>query len=301
MNKQILGLLLLLCLASKSIAQNKDENAMLRSKLQMATKSYKAIVGVSVASIEDGDTVTLNNDHHYPMQSVYKFPLAIAVLKMVDEKKISLEQKVHVSKSDMHKTWSPLKVKYPDGNFDITVENLLQYSVSMSDNNACDLLFKLAGGPREVQQYIHSIGVQEISIVATEHQMHQAWKVQYTNWCTPTAMTKLLTGFHAMQYLSTGSNIYLMKLMIESSNSDKRLKGLLSTSTIVAHKTGSSGANKKRVTAACNDVGIMTLPDGKHLAIVVFVSDSKENYDTNEKIIAEVARICFDYFINKNR
>jgi beta-lactamase class A len=45
-----------------------------------------------------------------------------------------------------------------------------------------------------------------------------------------------------------------------------------------------------------NDIGIVFLPNGKHFFISVFVTNSKENADTNEKIIADVAKATWDYF-----
>jgi beta-lactamase class A len=78
-----------------------------------------------------------------------------------------------------------------------------------------------------------------------------------------------------------------------------RLKGLLPEGTIVAHKTGSSGKNESGLAAATNDVGIVTLPNGKHFIIVVFVSDSKADDKTRDNIIAEITRAVWDKYNSK--
>jgi beta-lactamase class A len=83
--------------------------------------------------------------------------------------------------------------------------------------------------------------------------------------------------------------------MIESTPGAKRLKGLLPAGAVVAHKTGTSGA-QKGITAATNDIGIITLPNGKHLAIAVFVSDSPADEATREGVIAKVAQAVWDKF-----
>jgi predicted peptidase len=269
----------------------------LKTTLTSIISQYKAKIGIAVIDLETHDTLTINNDFKYPMQSVYKFPLALAVLHQVDEKKILLQQQVHINREDLRpETWSPLKVKYPEGNIDMTVAELLNYTVSQSDNNGCDILFKLLGGTKTVNNYIHQLGIKKISIAATEEEMGKAWQVPYTNWTEPLAMTKLIEGFYNIKYLSDSSNSFLMKLMIESSNSAKRLKGLLPDNIVVAHKTGTSNTNEKGITAAVNDVGIINLPNGKHIAISVFVSNSSEKFETNEKIIAEISKAVFDYF-----
>ena len=107
---------------------------------------------------------------------------------------------------------------------------------------------------------MHKLGVKDISIVATEREMTKGWGVQYTNWTTPSAMTDLLYQFYTGKCLSHASTQFLMKLMTESANSDKRIKGLLPAGIIVAHKTGTSNTSAGGVTAAVNDLGIITLP-----------------------------------------
>ena len=87
--------------------------------------------------------------------------------------------------------------------------------------------------------------------------------------------------------------------MIETSTGKKRIKGQLPESAIVAHKTGTSGTNENGVSAAVNDIGIVTLSNGKHFLISIFVSDSYENEETNEKIISDIAKLTWNYFMNK--
>ena len=77
-----------------------------------------------------------------------------------------------------------------------------------------------------------------------------------------------------------------------------RIQQIGLTHAVVAHKTGTS-ATQNGVTAATNDAGIVTLPNGKHYAISVFVSDSKEDEATNEKIIADISKKVWDYFIKR--
>jgi beta-lactamase class A len=90
----------------------------------------------------------------------------------------------------------------------------------------------------------------------------------------------------------------LLKYMIESAPGANRLKGLLPPGTIVAHKTGTSGTNQG-ITAATNDIGLITLPGGKHLAIAVFVSDSPADEATREGVIAKTAKAVWDSVANR--
>ena len=84
-----------------------------------------------------------------------------------------------------------------------------------------------------------------------------------------------------------------MKFLIETKTGKNRLKALLPPGTIIAHKTGTSNT-VDGVTAATNDIGIITLPDGRHLAIAVFVSDSKTDESGREGAIAKIARAIWN-------
>jgi beta-lactamase class A len=70
----------------------------------------------------------------------------------------------------------------------LTLAEVLHYAVSESDNDACDILFRLYGGTKKTEQYIKNLGIRDISIKTTEQQQqHGRFSVQYTNWTTPYA------------------------------------------------------------------------------------------------------------------
>jgi beta-lactamase class A len=234
------------------------------------------------------------------MQSTFKFPLGMAILDLVDKGKLKLDQKIHVSREELQvRTWSPLREKFPEGNIDVSLAELLGYTVSQSDNITCDILFKLAGGPAAVDKYVHRLGVKDIAIVADEAKMATDWNIQFTNWSQPHAMLQLLEILHHGKKLSKSSNGFLLKLMTETVTGPKQIKGLLPKETVVAHKTGSSSTNAKGLTAAMNDLGIINLPNGKHLVIVVFITNSMDSKDVRDDQIARIAKIFYDYFSNR--
>jgi beta-lactamase class A len=256
--------------------------------------SANARIGVGIAGPGYQKKIFVHGQDHFPMQSVFKFHLALTVLHLVDKGRLSLGQQVFLSKADVTpKMYSPLRDKYPDGNVSVTVRELLSDAVSLSDNVACDVLFRLVGGTTVVNRYIHSLGITDVSIVATEEEMHKAWPVQYNNWTTPAAAVALLQKFDTGQILSPASRAALWDWMTKSVKAD-RIRGLLPAGTVVAHKPGTSDTNEQHVTAATNDIGIVVLPDGRHLVIAVFVSDSKENDTTNAQLIARVAKAAWN-------
>jgi beta-lactamase class A len=108
----------------------------------------------------------------------------------------------------------------------------------------------------------------------------------------------LLRSLHERRGLSELSQQLLLKHMTETPTSAKRLKGLLAKTVVVAHKTG-TGGTYDGVSPATNDIGLITLPDGRHLAIAVFVSDARADFETRERVIARIAKAIWDQFTQK--
>lgn len=181
----------------------------------------------------------------------------------------------------------------------MSLAELLKYTVSESDGTACDVLLKLVGGPEVVNQYLRNLGVNDIIVANTEKEIGQDKAVQYRNYATPNATVALLRSLHEGQGLSASSQALLLRLMTETPTGLQRIKGLLPAGTAVAHKTGIS-RTVDGVTAATNDVGLVTLPNGRHLAIAVFVSDSTANDTIREEVIAKVARAAWDEWSHRH-
>lgn len=270
----------------------------LSSKIRAITAAHPSVTGVAILDLQNGKSFSLNGRKHLPMHSVYKFHLALTVLNQVDQGKLSLKQLVPIEKKDLDpETWSPLREKYPEGGVEIPLSELLTYTVALSDNNGCDILFKLIGGAAKADSYIRSLGIREISIAATEKEMKMYGPAQYTNWTTPLAACQLLKLFDKNTFLSASSHDFLWKVMTETTRGATKIKGQLPAGTPVAHKTGYSGVNKDGITTATNDIGIVTLPDGRRFAIAVFVTMTRADERINEAVIAAIAKAGWDYFL----
>src|SRR5262249_61497518 len=109
----------------------------------------------------------------------------------------------------------------------------------------------------------------------------------YLHWATPKAALALLAPCQAKRGLLPESQALLLKLMPEAIPGARRNKGEFPAGTVVAHKTG-TGGTQNGITSATNDIGIITLPDSRHLAVAAFVSDSAANDDTRDAIIARL-------------
>ena len=268
-------------------------NEELRKRVEQAAAA-KGRVGVGIMLLETGESVYLNQNEQFPMQSVYKLPIAMAAMRQVDNGNLQLQQKVRVEKDDFVRRGmnSPLRDKNPNGT-EISVAELLSLSVSQSDGTASDVLFRLAGGAEAIHKFLEEIEVKEVMVVNTEKEIGRDWETQYRNWASPDGAVSLLRALHEGRGLSEESRAFLLKILTETTTGPRRLKGLLPKGTPVAHKTG-TGGTRNGVTGATNDIGIITLPNGNHLAVAVFVADSPADEATRERVIAEIAKIAWD-------
>lgn len=227
------------------------------------------------------------------MQSVFKMPLALCALHQLELGKFSLDQPIRLLPSDLFhpKTYSPLQDKYPDANVDAPLRELLRLSVSLSDNVAADIVLRLVGGPAVVDAYIKSIGVEGFHLEDSEHGLHRDERAQYRNWFEPAGAVQLLRKISDASPLIPEHTELLLTWMKDSPTGLNRIKGNLPAGTVVMHKTGTSGTHNGK-TAATNDIGLIVLPDGRRLALAIFVTDASADPATIESVIARIAAAC---------
>ncbi len=292
-------LILIFCISLLSIqtfAQNLPE---LRKELNQIIAKNNATVGIAIKEVESKDTLSINGNMKMPMMSVFKFHIALAVLNEVDKGKLSLNQKFFIKKEDLKDdTWSPIREEFPNGNMDLTLDQLLRYTVSQSDNNGCDILLELIGGTQTVQKFINKVGIKDFVIKMNEDQM-RTWENLYINTTTPIATTDLLDKFYKGKVLKKATTKYLYQLMVECSRGTTWMKAGLPEGTELAHRTGLSGTNENNLRAAMNDVGIIKLPNGKHLILSIYLKNITESREDTEKIIAEITKATWKNFTKK--
>ncbi|MFB9077934.1 class A beta-lactamase, subclass A2 [Flavobacterium procerum] len=291
-----LSILLISFLTFQAFSQTTSD---LRKELNQIIGTKNATIGISIKSIEDKDTLSINGHLKMPMMSVFKFHIALAVLHKVDEGKLNLTQEIFIKKKDLKEdTWSPMKVDYPEGNVNLTLDKILRYTVSHSDNNGCDILINLVGGTKYIQKFINDQSIKDFVIKMNEDQM-RTWKNLYVNTTTPLATTELLEKFFKGEVLKEETTKYLYQIMVETSRGLTWMKAGLPENTELAHRTGISGTNDNNLRVAMNDIGIVKFPNGKHFILSVYLKEITETKENTEKIIADIAKATWNYFTKR--
>lgn len=234
-------------------------------------------------------------DSAFAMHSVMKFPQAIYVAEYLRENGIALCDSVLVRKADLDAdTWSPMLQMFDETKY-FTYAELLRLSLTQSDNNACDLLFTLCGGPTKVETYLHKLGMKDIHIRWTEQEMHHMPTRATDNSSTPAGMVNMLEWFYAHRndndYLS-----YIWNTMAACQTGLQRIASVIPKSSMLIHKTG-SGFTAADGCQDKNDVGIILAADGSHMSIAAFVPGAKEEKDVATVAAGSLMRAQVDAFL----
>lgn len=278
-------------------------DAALEAQLAKIAEAANGKVGIAAVMLDSGEAAFFNSDEKFPMQSVYKLPISMAVLDHTRLGNLGLDELVGVTKEDFVREGmrSPLRDDNPNGG-EFTIRELIRLAMVESDGTASDVLMRLANGGAAIQGFVSMVGTGDMRIVNTEKELGSDVKLQYENYSSPRASIELLRWLDAAAIdptaatrLDEGVNEWqlLMKFMAESVPGERRLKGELPKGTYIAHKTGTSGT-RDGVTFATNDIGIIKMPNGKRFAIAVFVSDSPADDKTREGVIAKAAKAVWD-------
>src|SRR3982750_4532339 len=200
-------------------------------------------VGVGAVMLETGDTAWLNKNYQFASQSVYKLPIAMAVLRMVDEGKATLDRDTIIRPEDYVRRGfhSPIRNLNPQGTA-MPLAEVVRYSLSESDGSASDVLLDLAGGPAAVQQYLMGIGIKDFIVADSEKSISKDWETQFRNWATPEGSINLLRAIYERRAgLGEATTDVLLRVMTDSKTGARRLKRGIPVGSTLAHKTGTGG------------------------------------------------------------
>jgi beta-lactamase class A len=261
-------------------------DAELAARLKSICERAGGRCGVAVTHVETGRGAAFEGEARLPLYSVFKLPLAVAVLKEVEEGRLRLDQKVRVEPEEAApgtKANSDLWVKASDR----TVRELLEFSIARSDNTSSDKMLELVGGPEAVNRRMRALGLNNIEVRSTVKEFLKS-KDAHPNTGAAADLARLLALLQKGEALAPPQSEVLLGLMARAVTGMRRLRAGTPAGTPVADKTGSGPSTT-------NDVGLVTLPGGGgHLAVAVLLDGSKLPAEKQEDLIAEVARAAYD-------
>lgn len=266
---------------------------ILQEKLEKLISDFPGEVGI--AMVYDRNVVCVNCDSHFPMFSVVKFHQALAVCEKLREKNIP---DIIVEKKNLKpNTWSPMRVKYPKGG-KFSVNQLLEYTLIESDNNACDILFYNVASPIQVDSIIHNWGIKDFGIAWTEDEQNADISLCNDNWTTPFAAVQLLNRFYN-DYDTDKYYRFVWETMSKCNTGANRIPKYIGSQAIkIVHKTGTGGLTPDGKVMGINDIACIILPDGRNFELAVFIKNADCTPAECEELIAEIAKICYEEINN---
>ena len=291
----------------------------LQNEITRLAKVTDGEVGLTAIHIESGRRVSFHETDRFPMASTFKVPIAVQLLSRIDRGEVRLDQMVTIEPHDLHPGSGEISNLLKQPGVVLSVRNLMELMLLISDNSATDIMLRLAGGPEAVTSKMRDLGITGINVNRPTVRLIAEWigadLPPEQNWtpdlwshlfqsvppdtrkaaeakfntdprdtAQPAAMADLL-----LKIYNTKLEL-LLDIMRRCQTGDARIKGMLPPDTIVAHKTGSIGGT-------INDVGIVTLPDNAgHVVLALFVKQGTKS-EASEKAIAQIARTVYDYFL----
>lgn len=292
---KIFFIIISIIICSLSSCRSNTSITNMQNELNEFVKDKDAQIGIAVI-IDGKDTVEVNGNKPFPMLSVYKFPIAVALGDYLRFSDKILTDPITICQSDLKAdTYSPMRDQHAgEESFQLTLHEIMAYALQQSDNNASDILLKIMGGTDNAMLSLKRLGTKDINVVSTEAEMYENQELCYQNSATPTGMACLIESFDQDFDDAYTRNV---KQLMETCKTgvDRLAKPLSGTNAIIGHKTGTGFTLPGNRLMAINDVGYVHLPDGSRYAIAVFIENSGYDIMQTEALIADISRIVLTH------
>jgi beta-lactamase class A len=317
------GLSLLLVLSGvypvTTVARELDAPSLQQS-FTTAVRGFDGRVGACAQASKR--TACFHGDDRFSLQSVMKLVVGFAELDAVDAGRQRLDDKVIVRTGDLSLYVQPLAKLVGRSGYQTTIGDLIRRAIIDSDSAAADYLISRLGGPSAVQAVLNARGLSGIRVDRDERHLQTEivglrWRPEYVDAtkldhainavprterreayaryqvdprdsATPRGMSAFLFRLAEGDLLSKSSTEYVIRAMRECNTFPDRLKAGVAPGWQIAHKTGTSGS-WEGLTAATNDVGVLTAPDGSQISVAVFVADSRRSSAERAAVFARIS------------
>jgi len=324
--KRIASALVVLMLALSATAQAADL-ASLRKQIEQALSQARGEVGIAIKHLESGTEILVNADKKYPMASTYKLPILVELFYQISQGKMALEDRVEIQPSDIHIGSGAMVALFDPPGIFIDYRNLVNMAMRVSDNSAADILLNRVEAAN-VSTRMKTFGLDSIRVdrstlemildqsgldfaaygalparevrklldaidSTTASRADQKFNQVDKDTAKPSDMNHLLEMIFNGQIVDRAASDEIIEILKECQTGTARIRGLLPPETDVAHKSGT-------ISGSTNDTGIVFLPyNAGHMAITVMMRNAKAAGVVRERVIAEVTRYAYDYFVTQ--
>jgi beta-lactamase class A len=251
-------------------------------------------IGVAAVDLATGEQVMVLGDQLFPLASTSKIAVAATYLEMVEQGRYSLTSEFPLMLPVASAKYSSAKAPVRAGQYMPAID-LIEIMITRSSNPATDALLAAVGGPAVVNDFMQRKGIGSFSInrdiatlVRDDGQYNPATYIDPRDAATPRAMVRLLAGLYRGEYLSDQSRQVILGAMSRTVTGKRRIPAHIPLEARVSHKTGS-------LSNTSSDIGIIECPDGRVIAVAIYVT-GQGTKQAREERIAAIARALYDGF-----
>ena len=268
-------------LASPTPVSDPARIDQLRTRVADLAHATPGRLGLAIVDLFDETHVSVRGAENVPLANVGKLAIAFAAYRQVDQKRLQLEERVVVRRSDLRGAPSAIAALHPRGDASYTYWELVRAMLVSGDNTATALVLQRVGGPAAVQGVLDRLGLRGITLSNDPEARGSTG--------TPDTVAALLAGIveHRLLFLDSASEFF--DALSHAETEPQRLRAGLSPSIKLASISGSSAAAGSSM-AATNDAGIATFAYGRRVVVVVFLTASNATADERDAAIANVGR-----------
>lgn len=276
--------------AQVSLLDQRDQ--IIQQQIEAIAAEGRGRIGVAAMDLDGGGQIFVNGDMPFPMASTAKIAVAATFLEQVEQGNFRLDQQfpmmVRVRETGTASPQAPLRA----GDV-FTAQSLMELMITRSSNEATDGLLQVVGGFHNVNRWLARNGISGqrldhtmATLVRDDGRVDPAKVIDTRTSSTPRAMIALLAAIDRGGVLSPESRAVLLDTMTRTSTGKTRIRAGVPEDTLVAHKTGT-------LAGVTDDVGIIRMPDGRHLAVAFFVT-GPEGHAAHARLIARMTRVLYD-------
>ena len=270
------------CAASRVAPQRQ---ALFDTRVKAIESASGGRLGVAIRDTGTGAEFLHRADERFPLTSTFKALLAAAVLARVDAGQEQLARRIAVQAADIV-PYAPVTQQRVGG--DISVGELCDAAVAISDNSAANLLLRTLGGPAGLTVWVRTLGDDVTRLDRFEPELNTAIPGDARDTTTPRAMLRTVEKLVLGHALSPASRDQLTAWLLGNKVGATRLRAGLPAAWRIADKTG-AGANGTN-----NDVGVVWPPGRAPVLVAAYLTGSTVDGPGRDQAIADVARMAVD-------
>lgn len=239
-------------------------------------------LGVAVLDTADGRLQGHRLDERFPLCSTFKWLAAALVLHRVDTGQEQLDRRIRFG-PEVLVPYSPVVSRHVGGD-GMTLAELCDAAITLSDNAAGNLLLKSFGGPEALTRHARTLGDTMTRLDRWEPELNEATPGDPRDTTTPRAMATALRAAMLGEALSASGREHLVRWMQASQTNGKRLRAGLPAGWRLGSKTG-TGAR-----GTTNDVGVFWPPGRAPVVVAVYLTESGAEEAARNAAVARVAQ-----------